>query len=368
MIALQQTPSLDTWTSGFLIAVAMGLFLFFVLITDKNKKNRPIAWLVLAFSVILFQYVLYWTGYQEVFPYLVLVPPICYYVSGPLLYLYFLRLYKREVHFNYALHFLPAFLVFIPQLIIWLRYFGFTQMEIHLLWLPQQHWFIVGHMSLYCLACFVLIHKNKEPDTQYTHLRSRWSTVLASLFGLFILSYTAYYVLVNFEFFNDQWDYMISIMMSVSIYAIGYFIYKQPEVFDGEFYSQLFLPIKNKDDSFEQSLMSELHDKLTVHMDREKPFIDNELRLVHLADQLGFSTHLLSKVINKKTGMNFNQFVNDYRLQEAERLLSEPGDHSIKSIYFDVGFNNKATFYNAFKKKYNCTPMQYRQGLAPSDS
>jgi len=44
---------------------------------------------------------------------------------------------------------------------------------------------------------------------------------------------------------------MTSIIMSVSIYAIGYFMFKQPEVFDGEFYSNLFLPIKNKNETFE---------------------------------------------------------------------------------------------------------------------
>jgi len=50
-------PSFDTWTSGFLFAVVMGVFLFVILITSRNKKNYPIAFFVLSFSVILFQYV-----------------------------------------------------------------------------------------------------------------------------------------------------------------------------------------------------------------------------------------------------------------------------------------------------------------------
>jgi AraC-like DNA-binding protein len=82
--------------------------------------------------------------------------------------------------------------------------------------------------------------------------------------------------------------------------------------------------------------------------------------LVNLADQLGFSTHLLSKIINKKSGKNFNHFINDYRLREAEALISENSSTRIKSIYFDVGFNNKATFYKAFKSKHNCTPLEYK--------
>ena len=98
-------------------------------------------------------------------------------------------------------------------------------------------------------------------------------------------------------------------------------------------------------------------------MESKKPYIDNELRLVKLADQVGYSTHLLSKVINKKYGGNFNSFINDYRLKEAETLLAKKDETSIKSIYFDVGFNNKATFYKAFKAKHNCTPLEYQRNL-----
>lgn len=148
--------------------------------------------------------------------------------------------------------------------------------------------------------------------------------------------------------------------MSASIYAIGYFIYRQPDVFNGEFHAKLFLPNPNREDTLENTMMNELYMKVTNYMEQEKPYIDNELRLVHLADQLGFSTHLLSKVINKRSGKNFNKFVNEYRLREAERLLTDTTTQSIKSVYFDVGFNSKAAFYNAFRKKHNCTPSEFR--------
>jgi len=186
------------------------------------------------------------------------------------------------------------------------------------------------------------------------------------LYSLFILAYISYYVLVRFPFFNAEWDYMISIMMSVSIYTIGYFIFRQPSVFDGELFANLFLPIKNKNESFESSMLNEFYENVTKYMESKKPYIDNELRLVNLADQIGFSTHLLSKIINKKSGKNFNNFVNEYRLKEAEELLLSNDDHNIKTIYFDVGFNNKTSFYKAFKNKFNCTPSEYISRKKPS--
>ena len=238
---------------------------------------------------------------------------------------------------------------------------GVTTIKIPFLkFTSESHWLIAIHMILYSILILRLIYSNKKNDTEYTKVRYNWARVLITLYSLFITSYISYYILVNFSFFNSEWDYMISIMMSISIYTIGYFIFKQPEVFNGELFTHLFLPLKNKNESFETSMLNEFYENLTNYMEQKKPYIDNELRLVNLADQLGFSTHLLSKIINKKYGKNFNSFVNDYRLKEAEKLLITSEKLSIKDIYFDVGFNNKNSFYKAFKLKNNCTPSQFK--------
>ncbi len=169
-----------------------------------------------------------------------------------------------------------------------------------------------------------------------------------------------YYVLSQFEFFNSQWDYSISLMMTISIYTIGFFTINRPKIFDGELFTSLFLKPMTSNETFNTNTLHEFYNHLIVHMEKEKPYIDNELRLVNLADQLGFSTHLLSKIINEIAGKNFNNFVNEYRLLEAERLLKSEQNYNIKSVYFQVGFNNKVTFYNAFKSKHNCTPSEFK--------
>jgi len=364
---MQETPSFDHWSSMFLLAVGMGLFLFLSLVFSKNKKNRPIAFLVLAYSIILLQYVLYWTKYTHSFPYLTLLPQVCYFMAGPLLYLYFLNLYTRKVTFKFAFHFLPAFLMFLFYFPFLLNTFNITQINIPWHWFRWNSWLVTVHLAFYAIVSYRLFTK-KKVNSNFEKLRDRWSKILWFLFIAFGVSFLSYFILVRFPFFDTQWDYMISLSMSISIYTIGFFVIKQPRVFDGEFFSQFFLPSETSEDtSIEESTMiDELYSKLTHYMKTEKPFIDNELRLVNLADALGFSTHLLSKVINKKSGKNFNQFVNDYRLNEAKRLLIDNPDYSIKSIYFDVGFNNKATFYNAFKKEFRCTPSEFRDSMISS--
>lgn len=359
---MQQTPTFDTWTSGFLFAVAMGVFLFFVLITNKNKRNYPVAFLVLAFSGILFSYVLYWTKHTALMPYFNSFQMIGYYSAGPLLYLYLLEMYNKKMT-HFYLHFSFAFIWIGLTFFIWAQYIFDFRVAIGSIYSFLAHYLlIVAHLSLYFFLMFFLIKKNNIVKTEFEKIRYKWVKILISLYALFLIAYISYYVLVNFSFFNNQWDYMISFSMTLAIYTIGYFAYKEPQIFDGEFFAELFLNVENKTDSFEEHLINEFYSNLVNYIEREKPFKDNELRLANLADKVGYSTHLLSKIINKKSGKNFNSFINDYRLSEAEKLLlSNDKNHSIKTIYFDVGFNNKVTFYKAFKEKYHCTPTEYKK-------
>lgn len=357
---MQQTPSFDTWTSGFLFAVAMGIFLFVILISNKNKRNYPIAFLVLSFSGILFSYVLYWTKHVNLMPYFNSFQFIGYFSSGPLLYYYLLKLYHVKIK-RYWLHFIPTTLWITLTIINWSQFiFSFRLNLNYQKGFIANYILIIIHLTIYLLLMLHLIKINGVVKTEVQKIRHKWIKTLIILYSLFLTAYISYYVLINFSFFNNQWDYMISISMTIGIYTIGYFVYKEPQIFDGEFFSKLFLPIENRSETFEDNLINEFYNNLVLYIEKEKPFIDNELRLSNLADKVGYSTHLLSKVINKKSGKNFNSFINEYRLLEAEKLLFSKDNHSIKTIYFDVGFNNKVTFYKAFKKRYNCTPTEFR--------
>ena len=217
-------------------------------------------------------------------------------------------------------------------------------------------------MSVYAGAIFNLIRSNTPKDpTEFELVRTKWAKLMMSLYTIFILAYVSYYVLVKFPSFNPQWDYMISMMLTISIYGIGFMAFKQPAIFNGEMFSALFLPVSADDQNLDENHINEFYDNLVAFMKKEKLYLDSELRMVNVADQIGYSTNMLSQIINEKYGKNFNQFINDHRLEEAEELLRSTSDYSIKNICYEVGFNNKATFYTSFKKKYHCTPLEFKQ-------
>ncbi|MDR0873813.1 MAG: helix-turn-helix domain-containing protein [Prevotellaceae bacterium] len=89
-------------------------------------------------------------------------------------------------------------------------------------------------------------------------------------------------------------------------------------------------------------------------------FKEYELVLDTLAVKMGIHSKTLSQVINSVTGKNFNQFVNEYRIKEAIRIMSHEKDLRLKEIYWQVGFNSYTAFYRTFKQITGLHPTQFK--------
>jgi AraC-like DNA-binding protein len=111
--------------------------------------------------------------------------------------------------------------------------------------------------------------------------------------------------------------------------------------------------------------------RLRQLLETEKVYLEADLSLPALAQRVGLSTHELSYVLNEGFEVNFFQFINAYRVAEAQRLLaSAQHQHlSMVGIAFEAGFSSKTTFNTTFKKLTGLTPSQFlqevRAGSAP---
>jgi AraC-like DNA-binding protein len=98
-------------------------------------------------------------------------------------------------------------------------------------------------------------------------------------------------------------------------------------------------------------------------MERDKPYLSPELTMPELARKVGISKEMLSQVINRELHLNFNAFLNRYRVEEAKRKLKDPRENQfvILKIALDVGFNSKSSFNAVFKKTTGMSPSDYRK-------
>ena len=107
-----------------------------------------------------------------------------------------------------------------------------------------------------------------------------------------------------------------------------------------------------------KALSSSIYMKIKQLFDEKQIFKNEKCNLASVASQLGTNTKYLSQVINTKTGLNFRELVNRYRVNHFKYLVLN-GFHqklSIEGLANECGFKNKVSFYKAVKKFTDVTP------------
>ena len=116
--------------------------------------------------------------------------------------------------------------------------------------------------------------------------------------------------------------------------------------------------IKNKT-AYSQS---KIFNTICEHIENNTLFLNENLSLEDLSKDLKISSSHLSKVINTHKNLSVSNLINEYRVDYAKSLLTNPNysKYTNTAIGLESGFNSKSTFYSAFKKFTNKTPSQYK--------
>ena len=116
--------------------------------------------------------------------------------------------------------------------------------------------------------------------------------------------------------------------------------------------------------TFEEKISPEIDlwkTKIEALIQTEKLYQNPELSLTEIAKKLETNTSVISKAVNQGFAMNFNDFINNYRVEAVKEMFAN-GEHkksTLLGIAYDCGFNSKATFNRAFKKNTGFSPKDY---------
>jgi len=105
---------------------------------------------------------------------------------------------------------------------------------------------------------------------------------------------------------------------------------------------------------------NKLYEKVTKLFIEEKMYRNPNIRLDKLAVKAGSNRKYVSEAISSSTGMNFNNFVNFYRVNEAKVLIIA-GEDSMSEVQYQCGFNSRSTFYTAFKHFTGMSPTEFQK-------
>ena len=119
---------------------------------------------------------------------------------------------------------------------------------------------------------------------------------------------------------------------------------------------------KYQSSSLSDSEMTGLYAQIEELFDQDI-YHDAELKVQHIAQKLGVTSHNISQTLNQKAGKTFYEFVNSYRVDYFKELLSDPDKsrYTILALGMESGFNSKASLNRVFKQQIGITPREYQQ-------
>lgn len=97
------------------------------------------------------------------------------------------------------------------------------------------------------------------------------------------------------------------------------------------------------------------------YLQDNKPYLTPGFSLHDMALQTGINVPTISALINREYGVNFNDFINQYRVEYFKILIQDPKYHqwTLEAIANKAGFNSRTTFIRAFTKFAECSPSEY---------
>jgi len=164
----------------------------------------------------------------------------------------------------------------------------------------------------------------------------------------------------------------LNLIMLGTVFFIAYNALKQTEIFPkNEKHRKEVIAIEEppmasinaKRKIITDEELVELKSKLNILIHEKELYLNHDINLAILSEELRITPHKLSYVINNGFNQNFFQFINGYRVNKAKTLLLDKSSDklSILGIAYESGFSSKTAFNTTFKKITDQTPSEFKK-------
>ena len=334
-------------TSLILIAaLGQGLFLCACLLFARRANtvaNRLLAGLLCVFVLLIAHALAGEHGLFAAYPHLIRSVAALPLLVGPLVWLYLgCQLEGRVLTWRKLLHGLPFVLFFLAWLPLVLGPPGPRPGLAALI--VAAALIKITHLGVYARAAYGVLQRVHAPGLR------RLFAWLAGGLALDALVFVVEQVWPAMPVWSDK---LGALVVTGFVYGLALQSLRLPEPEKRRYASSTL------DDAMRAPSMT----ALVASMERDHRYRDGELSLESLAAQLALTTHELSQLINQTCGVNFQEFVNGYRVEALKRALSDPAraGATVLELGIEAGFNSKSAMNRVFKKHAGTTPTAFRR-------
>ncbi len=368
--------------------LAIGIFMFFLLLLKKEKQGGDylfLAWILTMLGQITFYCItIYHFNIQGILAILSFAIPL---LGAPILFLYIGWLTRRNISWWRILLHLSSYPIYCGFLFLAQKSLSSSIMaenghlkftDASLFWSKYYAVPLAISGFVYCVWDLWLLKKHKVSIKSLFSFQEKinlkWvSYIVYSFLVLFIIASTWVFGATQFNFLPlHQAFALVGISLSLMLMAFGIYGFKQTAIFyNPEIPNFAFERLEKENQEkaaysksgLTQDKIISLAHQLEKVMLAEKPYLNENLNLNSLAEQLDSTPAHLSQVINQYFEESFYDYVNKYRIEKAKPMLrSERYEHlSIIGIAFECGFKSKSSFNRYFKKYTGKAPSQFQK-------
>lgn len=376
--------SFNIWAILILLGAVQAIFLAFVLIlSPKNRiANRWLGALLLVISLNLLEYSFSMTGLAFYYPNIIAISYPFLFCMGPFYWFHiqYQLGYSNKFKKSDLLHFIIPLLSFVLLLPFYLLdesakrefldrifYNGSVSIPVSQFLFMAAHLvqtFIYVFYSYRSISKLTGEFKEEQSNTLFEQKLSYLDTFTKTFLGWLLMFLLLLILLFALDSYLIQMDYVSVLITSVLIFVIAYSVLRNPQVFnESAKINENTTNSKYQTSALNDQEIKHITQSLTNYFEEDKPYLQHDLKLSDVAEMLSIPSHHLSQAINQELNLNFYEFVNNYRVDEAKKMLSQRNNNHLKilAVAFEVGFNSKSTFNRVFKEHTKLTPSEYRK-------
>lgn len=367
------------------VTLMWGLVFFFGK-KSSGKANLVLAAFMLAASFLYFSHIIFFNRFYQLYSFIDSIYILTLLSVYPLFYAYILLLSAQKINISrYKLHFIPGIFLALVSLILTLVLNPIQRIEYvkevliarnlkgldlttiegvkGAIFLIARSIFII-HAIVYMVLSIRMANRHNKLITDYysnTERRSLNWVRNISFIVLFVSMMGISLAIIGRTFFiHHELTLLIpSLLFSTIYFFIGF--HANQQLISDELI-EIAMEEEQTTNKISQLQEKKLKSRLIALFEKEKIYKNSDLRITTVSESLQTNRTYISRLINEEFGMNFNEFVNLYRIKEAEYFLSheEHNPYTLEYIAEKSGFGNANSFTRAFKEFKGITPGQFR--------
>ncbi len=354
---------------GFCFLAALNAVFFAVYIWLKRNRNTYASALLSLFLFItayrILQMLLH--DLQDDFDFGINLKTFFFFIPtfpliGPLLLLYIKSVSAKDFQFRpkHLFHLLPFISILIIDLLNRKNFPLSPDNHVHYITYCAEISLILVQFLIYILVSFIftrkLLKQNISGKSSKDNIDPYYIRNIVLIISFIWIIYAMYCIQTFFRFYAPT-----RVIEALFYSLLSYWI-----LFN-ELSGQRVTSLNNFAARYKSSSLSpedalKFKTMILDYISKNESYKNHNITLAKFAKCLSLTPHLVSQVINEQLSCNFNDFINAYRVEEAKKMLCNPGMNNltVASIAYDSGFNTLSAFNTAFKKFTGLTPTQFR--------